>query len=785
MSSDTATAAEPAATSRPRPVGQIRLTLRSHARDLWWLAGVLGATLVTMFVLLKLWEANLSVPFIYGGDVNVTLMYIKDVIQHFWYDTNPHLAAPVGQELYDYPAFAGDNLQLLIIKLLSLGSNNPPTVMNVFYLLTYPLIAITSALVFLRVGLSRAASFVCALLFAFLPYHFYRSEPHLFFSAYYAVPLGAYLILATMGDIPLFGLRAARSGRRWPTPRAWVTVLLCLIVGSASEYYAVFTIVILAIGMVLSSLRARNWRPIKVGAIIIVLIGGMVFVNYSPSLVYQRIHGADSQVSERQPAESELYSLRLIQLLLPGSFERIPALASPDIEYDQLNVLPQDDEGITATLGLVGAVGFVWLLVVAGIGVLGARTGPLVNRLTRDTSVAAVIALLLGTLGGLSALIAYLIWPQIRAWARISPFISFFAFIAVGVLLDAFVRYARGRGWRPIIPALAMVAVLAIGLFDQSSPTLIPPYKVAATQYASDAAFVGQIQHVVPHNGMVFQLPYEPVPPVAGGSTSAAYQNLRPYLHSESVRWSFGAVTGRSANWQAALVPQPLSVVLPALAAVGFDGITVEHIAYPDGGRAIESVLRNVPGNNGFGSQDGTFSFFDLQEYNRYFHAHVAPSEIASLRQATLYPMQLGYGSGFYAPEQAPGSPRWGVRRDVITVDNPGRVAQSAQFSTVVSTGYPTNSTVDIQWPEGARTSVAASGSGHVVQRTLRLPPGRSTIIFTTNASRVQSATDSRELYLRFTSVGLTPVAYTPFLGKAAGAAGSIAVEPTGEGAET
>jgi len=785
MSSDISTAPKPATATWGRPVRAARASLRVHSRELWWLAGVISATVVAMFVLLKLWEVNMSVPFQYGGDASVTLMYIKDVIERFWYDTNPHLAAPFGQELYDYPAFAGDDLQLLIIKALSLGSRNAPTVMNVFYLLTYPLAALTGALVLRRLGISRGASAVCALLFAFLPFHFFRSEFHLFFSAYYAVPLGAYLILAAMGDIPLFGLRAGRFGRRWPTRRAWITVLMCLVVGSASEYYATFTMVILGIGVLLSGLRARSWRPVKAGALIIVLIAGMLAINYSPSFIYQRVHGADTQVTERHPQESEIYSFRLIQLLLPGSFERIPALASKDAEYNQISPLPNNVENLTATLGIVGAAGFVWLLAVAGMGALGARAGPLVNRLTRDTSVAVVIAFLLGTAGGLAAVISYLITPQIRAWARISPFISFFALIAIGVLLDGFVRYSRRRGWRPAIAAVPMVVVLAVGLFDQSSPTLVPNYKVAGFQYASDGAFVGQIQHILPKEAMVFELPYEPFPPIIGTSTAAQYQNVRPYLHSVSVRWSYGAVTGRPGNWQATLVNQPLSVVLPSLASVGFDGVQIQHVAYPDGGRAIENVLKQLPGTNGFGSEDGTFSFFDLQQYDRAFRARTAPSEVAALREETLHPLELTFGSSFYAAEPGAGSPRWATRSDEITIDNPGRRAEIAHFSTVLFTGYSTRSDVTVRWPEGESNTVHVSNYGYTVERTMRLAPGRSTIDFTTDAPRVKAPSDPRKLFLRFVSTDLAPRAYAPYLGKSAGVAGTTGVEPAGELPET
>ena len=48
---------------------------------------------------------------------------------------------------------------------------------------------------------------MCAVLYAVIPYHFLRGEVHLTLSAYYAVPLGCWLILAGMGHADLFASR--------------------------------------------------------------------------------------------------------------------------------------------------------------------------------------------------------------------------------------------------------------------------------------------------------------------------------------------------------------------------------------------------------------------------------------------------------------------------------------------------------------------------------------------------------------------------------------------------
>ena len=73
-----------------------------------------------------------------------------------------------------------------------------------------------------------------------LPYHFTRGEFHLLLAAYYAVPLGAYLVLAVLGQRPLFGSRRMVLG----------TLAMCAVIAFASGgyYYSAFTIVLVAGG---------------------------------------------------------------------------------------------------------------------------------------------------------------------------------------------------------------------------------------------------------------------------------------------------------------------------------------------------------------------------------------------------------------------------------------------------------------------------------------------------------------------------------------------------------
>src|SRR4051794_17221865 len=175
------------------------------------------ASLVVVWFALHLWDTGLHTPWTLGGDDNWSVLaYIKTTLSDFWPTHNSLLGAPFGQDLQDYPL--GDPIQIVLTKLLGLFSGDVAVVTNLFFLIGFPLSAISACWVFRRVGLSTWVAVACAVLFAVAPYHFFRSIDHLMIAAYYAVPLAVYLVVA-----PLAGeLLSVR-----------MTVVLAVIVGLA------------------------------------------------------------------------------------------------------------------------------------------------------------------------------------------------------------------------------------------------------------------------------------------------------------------------------------------------------------------------------------------------------------------------------------------------------------------------------------------------------------------------------------------------------------------------
>jgi phosphoglycerol transferase len=196
-------------------------------------------------------------------------------------------------------------------------------------------------------------------------------------------------------------------------------------------------------------------------------------------------------------------------------------------------------------------------------------------------------------------------------------FIAFFALVGVGLLLDALGRRigsgSRRRRWGF---AACLAAVMAVGVLDQTSPSMIPPYRAQAAEYFTDARFVAAIQRQLPPGAAVFQLPYVPFPENPPVNRMEDYAELNGYLHSTRLRWSYGQLKGPPSAWESAAVHRPPPAMLAELSAKGFGGVYVDTFGYTHRGAALLPELAHALGVKPLVSSDGRLYFFDMGLYN-------------------------------------------------------------------------------------------------------------------------------------------------------------------------
>ncbi len=731
----------------------------STARRDW-----VGAAAVALLALaaagwvLKLWQADLALPFRYAqlDDTKFYLMLIRSVIRHGWFEAGSSLGAPFGQQLADFPQGA-DNLNFLIVRVLALFSSNPALIANLFYLLTFPLAAVSAFLVMRKLDVASAAAAVVAVLFALLPYHFYRGESQLMLSAYYSVPLSAYLFLSTFVGDARFKRRASSAGGAlaWLSWRTARTVLLCAVIASSGLYYAAFALVLLSAGALVALLARRGRAAVMSTVGCVALIGVVLVANLSPSLIYRSEHGANPSIA-RTLTDTELLGLKPSQLLLPVQGHRLPLLSDLNGEYAKAASTSYCEQ-CYETLGSVGDVGFLWLLAGALAALLGAGALLAGSRLYRPAALGVLLSLLIASVGGFSSLLAYFLTPDVRGWNRMSLFIAFFSLLAVAGLTQAGLRRLKRRVRGAYWPALALVVLLAVGVLDETSPDFVPRYRTSANEYRSDTAFFGSVQARLGAGASVFELPYVPFPEGYGAPASAVgfaspnfgttYEETRGYIASTSLRWSYGVAKGRPEDWESELAAKPLGLAVAAASLSGFEGLVIEPSGYQVSPAVLRGALRAQLGEQPLVSRGGDLWFFDLRPYATRLKRTLGERAEGEVRRATLYPLRVTCSSAG------------------LTLSGGSRSQPVAATLTVDLTGLePAFGGLTARFPDGATQRLAtAAGSAQITHR-LRLSGGSRTVQFVAtvpvpaaDSVQVQAATLTSQAYGSLTHIAPSP----------------------------
>ncbi|HEX2064797.1 MAG TPA: hypothetical protein VHE80_10295, partial [Acidimicrobiales bacterium] len=459
------------------------------------------------------------------------------------------------------------------------------------------------------------------------------------------------------------------------------------------------------------------------------LIGGVISVTLAagllPTLLYQRTHGANPEVPARSADHAEMLGLRITAMLTPRDDHRLPPLAELG---ERSRRVPFPSE-LGQSLGVVGVTGLVVVVGAAlGQALRPRNTG---SDLRRRLGVLTLLAVLVGTVGGLSFTLALFGLEEVRAWNRLTVFIAFFALAGLASLADDVVR-ARGRRWRPSVArpavAAALAGVLLAGVLDQTSDRDVPDYERISNDFASDRAFVRALESRLPRGAMVFQLPYMAFPELGPLGDAYDYDLVRGYLHSDRLRWSYGAMRARPADWQSQWVNQPTDRLVAGLAATGFAGIYLDRFGYVDRGASAEAELSRVLGLRPSTSRDGRLAFFDLRSFARRFVSEMGRADSRLLRRAVLGPPVLTWQDGVFA-EERDDTERWrsAGAEARMRLDNESEATRTVtlRFRAVPTVAAP--ALLRVRGPAAdARFEVPVEGLDVAVP--LRLEPGRHTV---------------------------------------------------------
>lgn len=729
----------PAETTRARRIGEYVLAV--------------VVCLLAVTSVLELWRADLRIPFTYTGDSLVYSTFVKGIVDNGWYFHNELVGAPVGLHMYDFPL--PDNFHFLLLKLLSLFTSQHGLILNLFFLLTFPLTTLASLYVFRHAGVSYLPALLGSLIYTFIPYHFFRGEGHLFYSAYYIVPLMVLVVLwVYSGKLQLFRRRDGKTAFGFRNWRAVFALIVAVVIASSGAYYSFFGCYLLLVAGIMAFIQRRDVFPSITAIVLVAVISLTTLINLSPHIVYLREHG-NPQSMVRRADEAERFGLKIAQMFLPMSGHRVRALAQLKHDYSHA---PLTNENNNATLGFVGTVGFLLLLGV----LLGWRPRAAMEdraELLPALSKLNLAAFLLATIGGFGSLFALLISPHIRSYNRISIYVAFFCVFAVVVVLDDILRLRiRSRNGK-IAFGLLLGGVLVLGILDQTSKYFIPDYRGLKAEWNDQHGFVANVEQTVPAGSMIFQLPYVPFPESPPLHGMLDYDHLKAYLQSKTLRWSYGAIRGREGDeWQKSTAALPVPAFLETLAFAGFNGVYVDRHGYEDKGAAIESELSAALGGGPVTSSSGRFAFFPMLQFNQQLRQKYTDEEWLAKQESVFPPVMLYWRGGFSDLEHnGDENWRWCSARGELDVYNRSDRERKVLLEMSFSTGYEELSDLTIRSPL-LSDQLKINSQGRAYSMTLTVPPGHNVIEFSSNARQVATVNDPRVLMFRVNNFRLKEI---------------------------
>ena len=574
-------------------------------RSLLWGALLVGFPLLLAAFVLGLNERDLSIPMIYGhGDDLWQLILTKVVNDTGWVLTNPYLGAPAIAHWHHNAAAQTSALHSLLMLALSHGIDDSVRLQQVYYLLNFPLICVTSFVACRLLGISRLPAFCVGLLFAFTSFRI-QSMHYAFLSNYFTVPLALVAVIWTLtGRFTASviegqdsqGARLQRLARLFRSRDFALGLAFVVLIAVSDGYYAFFTLLLLGFALFCRVL-VGDWRRPLVLVPAGIYIASLLAVSLSlqlPPHNYKKAHwnefypnGIQDGSLVKHPFEAEVYSSSLKLMIAPIPDHRIEPLA----RVGRWMVETSDGARLFKTsrvpLGTLGSLLFLTALALLALPTLRRevvrqkalgspwRESP-EHQLVGDALLSLTLFIFLCSIvGGLGTLVA-LVFPTIRAYDRFSLFLIFVLYLGAAWVLTVKLKNANVRS-RALLTGLT-VLITAAALYDQIPRDAAKGSESTKAKFLAERRFVKKVEEALPSNAMVYQYPYSQYLRESRHYGWGSFSHVRLYLHSRQLHWSNGGAKNSPADdWNFRISQLPVNDLITEVEAVGFSGFVIDR----------------------------------------------------------------------------------------------------------------------------------------------------------------------------------------------------------------
>ena len=700
---------------------------------------------LAILFIFKPWLRDWSIPFNYQGDTIFQLILIKSIANSGWTWFIPDLSAPMSG--FNAIAFPQNiSFSWALMKVISLFTKAPGLILNLFWLGSMILTSLT-CLIALRIFKTPSwLTIPLATLYALLPYALLRNTTHISLTYIFTPIIAAYAIgVISRSRKPQS--RLEESEHFWP-PLLWVS---CAAIGLDYIYTAFFSCCFLMMAALLASFDQRSPKPFRQILTPLIIIIVFTFLNLAPTIWAWSQDGVPPNMGYKSYADVEVYGLKIRHLVSsPALLELIPSLGN--LQY------PLENENKSAMLGILGGLGYIAALL---YGMLGHQV---YSKQIWGAGALTIAGTLLGTIGGLGAVLSYVIGPDIRAYNRVSPFLAFFSFFILAHLIFLLVEKTKHKLGQYRISPIYINSVLTLvlstlfvgALIDQSYAVkpLLHRYLSDQRQVQEEQFFIHAIESRFPQLTHFYQLPETPFPVDAGTQKMGPYDHGRPFLWSHHLQWSWPNFSLQGQMWLRKIGDISSKHFLENLANSRFNAIWLDRQGFNQSSLQLtEGALRSQLGEPVLISEHGRYAIYSLEPLLKLKNNQGNRRSSSELDSPLLNPVGIDYAEGFY-PQEFLGKDKtphyWAQNSAELKFYNFSDTQKNIEFHALLS--YNSGGMLSIQIKQQTKTIELKPGQTPLSIPLELAPHSRVSVKLKYDGPPVQATNDPRQMYLSFSS---------------------------------
>lgn len=556
---------------------------------------------------------DFNVPPSFSGDAELAELLYKSIYDYglkgLYY--NPQIGAPSGSSLIDTPFL--DLTYAIEIDILSKFLNNQTCVIYMVYFLSYPLSAMTMYILMTKLTDDVIVKYITSVAFAITPYHFIRGMGHGTLSNYYIVPITILISIIIYEKDFNKGIVS-----KWGPIKNTILYITCFIIGLSNVYYVYFGLICMFTSIIFKIFN-KNRKGKKVVRLLcnelvplyVTLLG--LICSLLPSIIYSYKYGSNEISGIRQPLETEIYALKLIQMLLPCSYNRVKLLQKTYSAYTDkaFNI----NENSFASLGIIATIGFI-LSCIYIVKVIANRqvsadlndNNQEVNETINLISFLILTNIIYCTAGGIGTIVSYVITPELRCLNRVSIVIACLSFCVIALTIKKF----NNKKTNYIFIVVIYIFALMFAIYSEVPINQQQWQNDNAKQNNIYSKYFSEIETKFP-NIAIYEIPHMNFPESGSLNNMGDYFPAIGYQYTNTIKWSYGGVKGRNDTAENLYINDGMSAsFVKQIIENGFSGVLIFRSGYVDNGENAINYYSNILGLSPIISDDDQLYYYDL-----------------------------------------------------------------------------------------------------------------------------------------------------------------------------